>query len=194
MEITVTPTALDGVVIIDTDYFRDERGFFIEYYHRERFAAAGIAEEFVQDNHSRSVAGVLRGIHYQDMSAPMGKLVRCIEGAIFDVAVDLRIGSATFGRWVGVELSAQNMRQVYVPPGFGHAFATLAEAAQVQYKCTGYYAPNAEGTVLWNDPDLAIQWPLHQPVLSGRDAQGMTLRQYHARPAFALTSSGLSSP
>jgi dTDP-4-dehydrorhamnose 3,5-epimerase len=182
---------LDGVLIIDTDYFRDERGFFIEHYHRERFAQHGIDDEFVQDNHSRSVAGVLRGIHYQDMTAPMGKLVRCIEGVIFDVAVDLRVGSPTLGRWVGIELSAENMRQVFVPAGFGHAFATLSDFAQVHYKCTGYYAPASEGTILWNDPDLAIDWPLREPKLSQRDSQGMTFQEYLNHPAFELAPAGL---
>ncbi|MCI0433816.1 MAG: dTDP-4-dehydrorhamnose 3,5-epimerase, partial [Gemmatimonadetes bacterium] len=129
-----------------------------------------------------------------DMTAPMGKLVRCIEGSIFDVAVDLRVGSPTLGRWVGIELSDENMRQVYVPPGFGHAFVTRSGSAQVQYKCTGYYAPASEGTILWNDPDLAIEWPLKEPKLSQRDGAGMTLREYLQRPAFTLTPAGLEAP
>lgn len=191
MDITVSRTTLEGVLIIDTDYFRDERGFFIEHYHRERFAQHGITDEFVQDNHSRSMSGVLRGIHYQDMTAPMGKLVRCIEGVIFDVAVDLRAGSSTLGQWVGVELSAENMRQLYVPAGFGHAFATLSDAAQTHYKCTGYYAPESEGTILWNDPDLAIDWPLADPLLSNRDQAGIRFREYLLNPAFYLTPTGL---
>ena len=184
MDIEVIPTELAGVVIIRTAYVRDARGFFIEYYHKERFAAHGIPDEFVQDNHSRSGANVLRGIHYQDMTAPMGKLVRCTEGTIFDVAVDLRVGSPTCGGWTAVELSAENMHQVYVPPGFGHAFLALTEAVQVQYKCTGYYAPSAEGTIRWDDPDLAIAWPRRTPVLSERDRNGMSFREYLARPAF----------
>ncbi len=186
MDITVQETELPGVLLIETDYFRDERGFFIENYHKERFAEHGIADEFVQDNHSRSGYGVLRGIHYQDMTAPMGKLVRCTEGVIFDVAVDLRAGSPTLGRWIGVELSAENMRQVMVPVGFGHAFLALSESVQVHYKSTGYYTPAAEGTIAWDDPDLAIDWPIREPVLSARDSNGVSFRAYLERPAFCM--------
>jgi dTDP-4-dehydrorhamnose 3,5-epimerase len=188
MEIHVTRTKLDGVVLIDTDYFRDERGFFIESYHGERFANQGINYEFVQDNHSGSSVNVLRGLHYQDETAPMGKLVRCIEGAIFDVAVDLRVGSPTLGQWVGVELDAQTMRQVMVPNGFAHGFVTLSERAQVLYKCTGYYTPSAEGTIAWNAPEVAIEWPVKKPLLSNRDQNGMTLKTYLQNPAFRYTS------
>ena len=184
MDMKVTPTKLEGVVIIDTDFFRDERGFFIEVYHKERFIQHGLDYEFVQDNHSRSGAKVLRGIHFQDMTAPMGKLVRCTVGAIIDVAVDLRVGSATFGQWVGIELSADNMRQLMVPPGFGHAFATLSDVAEVHYKCTGLYAPASEGSVRWDDPELAIEWPYRDPVLSGKDAAAPSLSEYRDRPAF----------
>lgn len=184
MDIRVRETKLPGVVVIETDYFRDARGFFIENYHKQRFAEHGITDEFVQDNHSRSVYGVLRGIHYQDMSMPMGKLVRCTEGVIFDVAVDLRVGSPTLGQWVGIELSADNMLQVMVPVGFGHAFVALSEFVQVHYKATGYYAPSAEGTIAWDDPDLAIDWPIRTPILSARDSNGMRFRDYLRRPAF----------
>jgi len=184
MEIHVSPTDLQGVVLIDTDFFRDDRGFFIENYHRERFAKDGIDHEFVQDNHSGSAGGVLRGLHYQDESAPMGKLVRCTAGSIFDVAVDLRVGSPTFGRWVGVELSAKNMRQIMVPSGFGHGFVTLSEWAEVQYKCTGFYTPSSEGTIAWNDPEIGIDWPVSEPTLSARDRSGTSLRDYAEKPAF----------
>ncbi len=184
MDMTVTPTKLEGVVIIDTDFFRDERGFFIEVYHKERFAQHGIDYEFVQDNHSRSGAKVLRGIHFQDMTAPMGKLVRCTVGSILDVAVDLRVGSTTFGQWVGVELSADNMRQLMVPAGFGHAFATLSDVAEVHYKCTGLYSPPSEGSVRWDDGTLAIEWPYDDPVLSAKDAEAPSLTQYLQDPAF----------
>lgn len=184
MEITVARTALDGVLTIDTDFFRDERGFFIESYREEEFARHGIAVRFVQDNHSGSAKGVLRGLHYQDLSAPMGKLVRCTAGSIFDVAVDLRVGSPTFGRWVGVDLDARNMRQIWIPPGFAHGFVTTSDLAEVQYKCSGPYAPAAEGNLAWNDPDLAIAWPIAEPVVSKRDAQGMSLREYLRTPAF----------
>ncbi len=185
MDIHVTKTELEGVVLIDTDFFRDERGFFMEVFHQETYAAAGLPTEFVQDNHSKSVKKVLRGFHYQDMTAPMGKLVRCTAGAILDVAVDLRVGSPTFGKWVGAELTADNMRQIWVPDGFGHAFVTLSDSAEVQYKCTGLYTPPSEGTVSWNDPEIGVKWPFDDPVLSGRDQQGMSLRQYLENPAFA---------
>lgn len=188
MDIHVTPTKLDGVVVIDTDFFRDERGFFIEVYHKERYAEAGLDYEFVQDNHSRSAQKVLRGFHYQDMTAPMGKLVRCTVGAVLDVAVDLRVGSPTFGEWVAVELSADNMRQVMVPDGFGHAFATLSEFAEVHYKCTGLYTPSAEGGVRWNDPQIGVEWPFDDPVLSGRDAASPGLQDYLKAPAFVYQS------
>ncbi|MGE5596681.1 MAG: dTDP-4-dehydrorhamnose 3,5-epimerase [Hyphomicrobiales bacterium] len=184
MDITVTPTEIPEVVIVDTDFFRDERGFFIEAFHKKRFAEHGLDLDVVQDNHSRSGAKVLRGFHYQDMTAPMGKLVRCTVGAILDVAVDLRVGSPTFGKWVAVELTAENMRQLWVPPGFGHAFATLSDVAEVNYKCTGYYDPPSEGTVAWNDPDIGVKWPYDDPVTSARDARGMSLKQYLEKPAF----------
>ncbi len=184
MDIHVVETELPSVLVIETDFVRDARGFFIEVYHRKRYAENGIDGEFVQDNHSRSGKNVLRGIHYQDMRAPMAKLVRCTFGRIWDVAVDLRVGSPTFGKWVSVELSGENMKQVLVPPGFGHAFLTLSEAAEVQYKCTAYYAPEAEGVIAWNDPDLGISWPCCEPLLSGRDRQGMSLAEYLKKPAF----------
>lgn len=184
METVTRQTPLDGVIEIEIDFFRDERGFFVESYHRRRFASLGLPDEFVQDNHSRSAARVLRGLHYQDMTAPMGKLVRCTQGAIFDVAVDLRVGSPTFGHWHGVELTAENMKQLYVPAGFAHGFVTLSEAAEVQYKCTGYYTPSAEGNITWNDPDIGIQWPVAEPILSKRDSNAASLRQYQERPAF----------
>ncbi len=187
MDITVTRTKLEGVVLIDTDFFRDERGFFIEAWHAERFREHGLPDAFVQDNHSRSARKVLRGMHYQDMTAPMGKLVRCTSGAILDVAIDLRVGSPTFGEWVGAELTADNMRQIWVPDGFAHGFATLSEFAEVQYKCTGLYTPSSEGGIAWNDPDVGIDWPFADPVLSGRDQNNMSLKQYLERPAFHHT-------
>jgi dTDP-4-dehydrorhamnose 3,5-epimerase len=184
MEIRAVPTALDGVVIIETAFVHDERGFFIETYHRENYAAQGLIGEFVQDNHSRSAKGVLRGIHYQDMTAPMIKLVRCTAGALLDVAVDLRVGSPTFGRSVMVELSAENKKQLWVPVGFGHAFLALVEGTEIQYKCSNYYAPATEGAIAWNDPDLAIPWPIADPLLSTRDRAAMSLKDYLANPAF----------
>jgi dTDP-4-dehydrorhamnose 3,5-epimerase len=183
----LTKTPLAGVSIIDIKFFRDERGFFIENYHRQRFAEVGITDEFVQDNHSRSSAKVLRGMHYQDMTAPMGKLVRCTVGAIFDAAVDLRVSSPTFGRWFGLELTAENMRQIFVPPGFAHGFVTLSDVAEVQYKCTGFYTPSSEGTLAWNDPEVGIEWPIKDPILSKRDSNGMSLHKYLEKPAFYYT-------
>ena len=184
MDIHVVETDLPSVLVIETDFVRDARGFFIEAYHRKRYAEHGIQGEFVQDNHSRSGKNVLRGLHYQDMRAPMAKLVRCTIGRIYDVAVDLRVGSPTFAKWVAVELSDENMKQILVPPGFGHGFLTLSEVAEVQYKCTTYYTPETEGVVSWNDPELAISWPCCEPLLSARDRQGMSLQDYLKKPAF----------
>ena len=184
MKTTAHPTPLEGLLVIIIEYSRDERGFFIEHYHKQRFAEIGLAFEFVQDNHSRSRAKVLRGMHYQDVTAPMGKLIRCTLGAIFDVTVDLRVGSPTFARWFATELTAENMKQVYVPPGLAHGFVTLSEAAEVQYKCTGYYTPSAEGTLAWDDPEVGVEWPIPDPILSERDRRGMRLQDYLKRPAF----------
>ena len=184
MAFRFTQTKLDGVVIVEPDRFRDERGFFLETYHQAQYTEGGIACTFVQDNHSQSRQGVLRGLHYQDMSAPMAKLVRCTYGAILDVAVDLRVGSPTFGQWVGVELSAENALQLFVPVGFGHGFLTLSAVAEVQYKCSGYYQRAAEGSVRWDDPEIGIAWPIDQPTTSERDRQAMSLATYRERPAF----------
>jgi dTDP-4-dehydrorhamnose 3,5-epimerase len=172
------------LVEIESEVHRDDRGFFLETYHRRRYRELGIDEEFVQDNHSRSKKGVLRGVHYQEMSAPMGKLVRCTTGAILDVAVDLRVGSPTFGEWYAVELSGTNWRQLFVPVGFGHAFLVLSDVADVEYKCTGYYKKSAEGVIAWNDPRIGIEWPEKRPLLSDRDSQGMSLEAYLRHPVF----------
>jgi dTDP-4-dehydrorhamnose 3,5-epimerase len=180
----IIPTELDSVILIEPAFYRDERGFFLESYHRRRFEEHGLICDFVQDNHSRSVQHVLRGIHYQDLRAPMAKLVRCTVGSIWDVAVDLRVGSPSFGRWVAVELSAENMRQLLVPVGFGHGFLTLSESAEVQYKCSGYYTPEAEGSIIWNDAEVGIRWPCLEPILSKRDRQATGIREYLTDPAF----------
>ncbi len=164
----VVPTAVPGVLIVEPEIHRDGRGFFLETYHADRYREHGIAGSFVQDNHSRSVAGTLRGLHLQ-LRRPQGKLIRVIEGEIFDVAVDVRRGSPTFGRWVGVTLTAENFKQVYVPPGFAHGFAVVSPSAQVEYKCTDRYDPASEIGIAWNDPALAIAWPVADPVLSARD-------------------------
>lgn len=184
MAIRVIPTELEGVLIVEPELFRDERGFFQETYHQRRYAEHGIACEFVQDNHSQSRQGVLRGLHYQDRSAPMAKLVRCTRGAILDVVVDLRVGAPSFGSWVAVELSDENARQLFVPVGFGHGFLTRSEVAEIQYKCSGYYTPAAEGVVRWDDPALAVAWPIAEPLVSPRDRQGRSLAEYCERPAF----------
>jgi dTDP-4-dehydrorhamnose 3,5-epimerase len=173
----VTPTELPEVLVLEPRVFSDARGFFVESYNRRTLAeAAGITKVFVQDNHSRSTRGVLRGLHYQ-VRQPQDKLVRVLAGRIFDVAVDLRRGSPRFGRWVGVELSADNFRQLWVPVGFGHGFLVLSETAEVLYKTTDYYAPAHERCVRWDDPTLAIAWPELgiAPILSAKDAQGPVL-------------------
>jgi dTDP-4-dehydrorhamnose 3,5-epimerase len=165
----VTPTIIPDVLLLDPDVFGDERGFFIETWHRRRFAELGIAYDFVQDNYSRSVQGTLRGLHYQTRQ-PQGKLIRVTSGEIFDVAVDIRRNSATFGRWVGSCLSAENKRMLWVPPGFAHGFYTTTREADVQYKCTDYYAEAHQRCIQWNDPALAIDWPLNgRPLLSDKD-------------------------
>jgi dTDP-4-dehydrorhamnose 3,5-epimerase len=168
----VIPTALPGVLILEPKVFGDERGFFFESFNQRAFdEAVGKHVEFVQDNHSRSARGVLRGLHYQLPPHAQGKLVRVVSGSVFDVAVDIRRGSATFGRWVGIELTAENHKQVWIPEGFAHGFLVTSECADFLYKTTTYYAPQAEGCLHWNDPALAIQWPLQgmAPVLAPKD-------------------------
>lgn len=172
------PTRLPGVVLIEPEMHGDQRGFFMETWHARKFAAAGIEAAFVQDNHSRSTLGTLRGLHLQTRQ-PQGKLIRVITGEIFDVAVDLRRDSPTFRHWVGLTLSAANRHQLWVPPGFAHGFYALSGAAEIIYKCTDYYAPEYERTLRWDDPELAVHWPLiagRPPILSAKDAAGITLR------------------
>jgi dTDP-4-dehydrorhamnose 3,5-epimerase len=165
----VVKTKLHDCVIIEPKVFGDERGFFLETFQAERYAElAGITLPFVQDNHSRSSNAVLRGLHYQK-TKPQGKLVRVVSGEVYDVAVDIRQGSRTFGQWEGVILSEENKRQFWVPPGFAHGFLVLSDTADFEYKCTDYYDPSDEGSVLWNDPDLDIPWPIANPVLSTKD-------------------------
>jgi dTDP-4-dehydrorhamnose 3,5-epimerase len=169
--VLIEETALPGVLILTPPRFGDARGWFAETFNAERMAAAGIAIDWVQDNHSFSAAmGTLRGLHYQRPPRAQDKLVRCSRGAILDVAVDARVGSATFGRWAGVELTPENGRQLLVPKGFLHGFVTLAAETEVQYKCSDTYAPDCDGAVAWDDPDLGIDWPLQgAPVLSAKD-------------------------
>ncbi len=170
------PTDLPDVIVVEPDVHRDGRGFFLETYHAGKYRGSGIDGPFVQDNHSQSVAGTLRGLHLQ-VRRPQGKLIRVIQGEIFDVAVDVRRGSPTFGRWVGVTISADNFRQCYVPPGFAHGFCVVSAMAQVEYKCTNLYDPASEIGVAWNDPALAIAWPVNEPLLSDRDRRHPTLAQ-----------------
>ncbi len=163
-----TPLALPEVILVEPDVHRDARGFFLETYHVEKYRAGGIPGPFVQDNHSRSVRGTLRGLHAQ-RRRPQGKLVRAVDGEMFDVAVDIRRASPTFGRWVGVRLSGEDFRQLYVPPGFAHGFCALSEVVHVEYKCTDFYEPGDEIGLAWNDPDVGIEWPVSDPVISERD-------------------------
>jgi len=169
-------TALPGVYIIEPRIYGDERGWFFESYRQETFAQIGIHEIFVQDNRSFSHRGVLRGLHYQ-LHYPQAKLCTVVQGEVFDVAVDIRKGSPTFSQWVGVLLSAENRRQLFIPGGFAHGFAVLSESAQFMYKCSDYYHPEDEGGVLWNDPALAIDWPLAEPRLSQKDRSFPTLAE-----------------
>jgi dTDP-4-dehydrorhamnose 3,5-epimerase len=170
------PTALPDVVLIKPKVFGDQRGFFMETYREDRFSAAGISQHFVQENHSASARGVLRGLHYQ-LRQTQGKLVRAIAGEIYDVAVDIRRSSPTFGQWVGIILSAENKHQLWVPGGFAHGFYVLSERAEVVYKVTDYYAPEWERSILWNDLKIGIEWPLNgvNPVLSQKDEAGKPL-------------------
>ncbi|MGJ7566667.1 dTDP-4-dehydrorhamnose 3,5-epimerase [Variovorax sp. GB1R11] len=170
-----TPTAIPDVLVIEPKVFGDARGFFFESFNGKAFdEAVGQHVEFVQDNHSRSAKGVLRGLHYQ-IQQPQGKLVRVVRGAVFDVAVDIRRSSPTFGRWVGVELTDENHKQLWVPAGFAHAFLVLSDTAEFLYKTTDYYAPAHERCIAWNDPTLNIAWPDMSPQLSAKDAAGVSL-------------------
>jgi dTDP-4-dehydrorhamnose 3,5-epimerase len=178
----VSATALSEVKLIEPKVFGDARGFFYESWNAREFAEAGIDAGFVQDNHSRSGKGVLRGLHYQ-LNRPQGKLVRVIEGSVFDVAVDIRRGSSNFGKWTGIELSAENRRMLWVPPGFAHGFIVLSESCEFLYKATDYYAPQFERAILWNDPALAIAWPLEgAPLLSAKDASAPCLTDAELDP------------
>ena len=174
----VTPTAIPEVLIIEPKVFGDARGFFFESFNQKAFnQATGLNLNFVQDNHSRSARGVLRGLHYQ-IEKPQGKLVRVVRGAVFDVAVDIRKGSATFGKWVGIELSEDNHKQLWIPAGFAHGFLVTSESAEFLYKTTDYYAPEHERCIAWNDPAIGIDWPVNtQPSLSAKDQQGWALRE-----------------
>jgi dTDP-4-dehydrorhamnose 3,5-epimerase len=186
--VKLVPTPLDGVLLVEPTIHRDARGFFLEVFHAGKFAAQGLELAFVQDNHSSSRRGTLRGLHLQRVE-PQGKLVRCVAGAIFDVAVDVRRGSPGFLRWHGVELDEVAMRQLWIPPGFAHGFCVLTETAQVEYKCTTLYRPEADLTIRWDDPEIGVAWPRFpdgEPLLSPKDAAAPTLRQaWDSLPTYA---------
>lgn len=187
------PTDLPGVLLVEPQVYGDERGFFMEIYRLERFAEAGIDLPFVQDNHSASSRGVLRGLHYQQPH-PQGKLLRCIAGAIFDVAVDIRQGSPTFGRWVGYDLTADNRRQLWIPPGFAHGFCVTSERAEVVYKCTEVWRQKFDRSIRWDDPAIGIEWPISTPTLSAKDAAAPTLAEASELPEFEAAASMLDTP
>jgi dTDP-4-dehydrorhamnose 3,5-epimerase len=181
----VTPTQLPEVLLIDLVKRSDDRGFFLEHYHEQRFAALGLPIAWRQDNRSRSYANVLRGLHYQ-LARPQGKLVACLRGEVFDVAVDVRVGSPTFGQWAAVELSEDRPQVLWIPPGYAHGFCALSDVADLLYKCTDVYVGDDERGIIWNDPDLRIDWPVRQPMLSSRDRALPALRDATAQlPRFA---------
>ncbi|MFZ5875353.1 MAG: dTDP-4-dehydrorhamnose 3,5-epimerase [Nitrospirota bacterium] len=171
----VKETPLAGLLVIEPRVFRDDRGFFWETHHARRYAEAGITDPFVQDNASRSSKGTLRGLHYQ-LKRPQGKLVWVVRGEVFDVAVDIRRSSPTFGKWFGMRLSGEEPKQMYIPPGFAHGFCVLSDSVDFMYKCTNFYAPDDERGILWNDPDIGIAWPIAEPLLSAKDTRFLTLR------------------
>lgn len=181
MRISVESRPLDDVAVIVPEVYQDSRGFFMETYRADQFRDLGLPVNFAQDNHSRSVKGVVRGLHFQ-WEPPMGKLMRVPLGTAFLVAVDIRRGSPTLGRWVGVECSAENRRQVWAPAGFARGFSVLSDVAEIQYKCTGMYNSKAESGILWNDPAIGIEWPVRDPLLSQKDAEALTLADWLASP------------
>ena len=172
----VTETDLPGVLIIEPKVFQDARGFFLETFSESRYERESIKGPFVQDNHSRSLKGTVRGLHLQ-VTKPQGKLMRAVSGSMLDVAVDVRVGSPTFGKWTAALLSGDNFKQLYVPPGFAHGFAVLSDVVDVEYKCTAYYDPKDEITVLWNDPAIGVSWPVTEPTLSPRDRSAAPLSE-----------------
>jgi dTDP-4-dehydrorhamnose 3,5-epimerase len=179
----IVQTSLPGVLLIEPKVIGDARGFFIETFHERRYAEAGITGPFLQDNLSRSVRGTLRGLHFQEPHA-QGKLVSCLRGTVFDVAVDIRRGSPTFGRWFGAELSDENYRQMWVPPGFAHGVCVLSDHADFSYKCTALYRPEHDRGIAWDDPEIGVAWPIASPLLSAKDQQQPRLRDAPLLPAF----------
>jgi dTDP-4-dehydrorhamnose 3,5-epimerase len=180
-QITVTKTPLPGLLVIEPKVFADDRGFFLDFYNRDSFAEIGLKEQFIQDNHSRSKKGVVRGLHYQINPSPMGKLVKCAKGKIFDVGVDVRKGSPTFGKWHGETLTGDNHKMLYLPPGFAHGFLALEDNTDVIYACTGVYSPKDERAIVWNDPEIGIKWPLElvggKAIVSDKDQKNPQLKE-----------------
>ena len=181
MEIKAESRHLGDVVVLVPEIFQDSRGFFMETFRADQFAALGLPNEFVQDNHSRSTKGVVRGLHFQ-WDPPMGKLMRVTLGTAFLVAVDIRKGSPTLGQWCGIEASAENRREVWAPAGFARGFCVLSDVAEIQYKCTGFYNNKGESGILFNDPDIGVEWPVREPSLSDKDRRAQTLKEWLARP------------
>ena len=181
MQLTIESQHLNGIVVLAPKVFEDERGFFMEVYRADDFRNLGLPTDFQQDNHSRSARNVVRGLHFQ-WEPPMGKLMRVTQGTAFLVAVDIRKGSPTFGRWFGLEISASNKKQIWAPAGFARGFCALSEFAELQYKCTGIYNSKCESGILWNDPAIGIEWPVTNPILSAKDAKAQTLAAWAASP------------
>lgn len=181
MQLSIESKHLNGIVVVKPEVFQDERGFFTEVYRADQFMELGLPANFVQDNHSRSIKNVLRGLHFQ-WEPPMGKLMRVTIGSAFLVAVDIRKGSPTFGKWYGREITAENKLQVFAPAGFARGFCVLSDVAEIQYKCTGIYSNKAESGILWNDPAIGIEWPVKDPILSGKDMKAQTLQEWSQRP------------
>lgn len=176
------PLNLNGLLLITPRVYRDDRGFFVETYKTEDFATAGINDVFVQDNHSKSSKGVIRGLHYQLPPNAQSKLVRCLQGRIFDVAVDIRHNSSTYGKWAGAELTAEGCEMLYIPKGFAHGFAVLSDTAEITYKCGAQYAPECERGIIWNDKNINIKWPFNEPLLSGKDSVLPYLEEAELQP------------
>lgn len=181
LDFVIESRHLEDIVVIATPTFKDQRGFFSEVYRADKFKEVGLPYEFVQDNHSASARNVVRGLHFQ-WAPPMGKLMRVTQGSAFLVAVDIRKGSPTLGKWFGIEASAENKRQVFAPAGFARGFCVLSDVAEIQYKCTGVYSNTGESGILWNDPAIGIEWPVEEPILSNKDANAQTLQTWLASP------------
>lgn len=181
----VIKTEIENVLIFEPAIFEDDRGFFYESYNKKKFTElTGIVEDFVQDNHSKSIQGVIRGLHFQKEPCAQGKLVRCIRGSVFDVIVDIRPQSETYGKWIGIELTEKNKRQIWIPAGFAHGFQTLSLEAEFLYKTTDYYSPKNEKCIIWNDETLNINWPLDNVILSEKDSEGLTLKEWQQEMAY----------